>query len=370
MSKNPHRQAAFTLTELLVAISIAAMISAMSLTAMYSAQQSANEGRTRSIVTKVNELLLQQWADVETRRLAYQPILSPRPPDPRFDPNLVPRQRLYYQRQLMRLEFPERKSDLLPPREYSLPRARWEPSTRLQTARYKGYLRTLARLYPSAVDLNDILTNSWSAPNQHSECLYLILSSTRIDDGNALDFFAESEIGDTDGDGMKEILDSWGNPIVFLRWAPGHLEAGGIAESIQSGDWTVEPDGFDPLKADYMWNDNKWIIKPYQLYPLVLSAGRDGEYDILFDFDVISGDPNDAVVYSNELSDTSGSQYGGFTGNNPYVVRCFSNPSRGLPDNDCGISDITEFFNKAVMIGMSTGVGADDNISNQQAQVR
>ena len=29
--------------------------------------------------------------------------------------------------------------------------------------------------------------------------------------------------GDTDEDGMKEILDAWGEPIVFLRWAPGYV---------------------------------------------------------------------------------------------------------------------------------------------------
>lgn len=358
VSKHLHRHSAFTLTELLVAISIAAMLSAMTLTAMYSATQAANESRSRSIVNKVNELLLQQWAEVETRRLAYK-----------VNRDFATRQRLFYTRQLMRIEFPERKSDLLLP---------LQPTQ--MTARYKGYLQSLARLYPENGPFNshgDIVAaivagpnSQWTPQNQHAECLYLILASTRIDDGNALDFFAESEIGDVDGDGMKEILDSWGNPVAFLRWAPGHLEASGIAESTQSGDWVTDPDGFDPLKADYMWNDNDWVIKPYQLYPLVVSAGRDEIYDILFDFDVVSGDSADAVVYRNELSDTSGGPASFLTGNNPFVVRCRSNPSQGLPDNDCGIADISEFFDKALMLGMQIGSGADDNISNQQSQVR
>jgi prepilin-type N-terminal cleavage/methylation domain-containing protein len=358
VSKHLHRHSAFTLTELLVAISIAAMLSAMTLTAMYSATQAANESRSRSIVNKVNELLLQQWADVETRRLAYT-----------VNRNFATRQRLFYTRQLMRIEFPERKSDLLLP---------LQPTQ--MTARYKGYLQSLARIYNNAGPFNshgDIVAaivagpnSPWTPQNQHAECLYLILASTRIDDGNALDFFAESEIGDVDGDGMKEILDSWGNPVAFLRWAPGHLEASGIAESTQSGDWVTDPDGFDPLKADYMWNDNDWVIKPYQLYPLVVSAGRDEQYDILFDFDEVSGDSDDAVVYRKEMSDTSGGSASFLSGNNPFVVRCRSNPSRGLPDNDCGIADISEFFDKALMLGMQIGSGADDNISNQQSQVR
>ena len=44
---------------------------------------------------------------------------------------------------------------------------------------------------------------------------------------------------DTDGDGMKEILDAWGNPIEFLRWAPG------LRSLIQDGD-PAHADPFDP----------------------------------------------------------------------------------------------------------------------------
>ena len=33
--------------------------------------------------------------------------------------------------------------------------------------------------------------------------------------------FSGSEIADVDGDGWKMFIDGWGNPIGFLRWAPG-----------------------------------------------------------------------------------------------------------------------------------------------------
>ena len=46
-------------------------------------------------------------------------------------------------------------------------------------------------------------------------------------DKNALDFFMPDEIGDMDEDGMKEILDGWGTPIEFLRWAPGYSQRPG-----------------------------------------------------------------------------------------------------------------------------------------------
>jgi hypothetical protein len=41
--------------------------------------------------------------------------------------------------------------------------------------------------------------------------------------GNGLDFLHENEIGDTDGDGMLEILDAWGTPLTYIRWPAGFV---------------------------------------------------------------------------------------------------------------------------------------------------
>jgi hypothetical protein len=370
----PHR-ASFTLVELLVALSVAAMLSAMTLTAMWSARQAAAEARTRSIVTKVNELLLMQWSEVESRRLAYV-----------VTPIVATRQRLFYLRQMMRIEFPDRKSDLLAP---------FAPSQR--TARYRGYLRTLAQVYnlPSTTSENAIINrvilqgDLWTPQLQHAECLFLILASTRIDDGNALDYFSDTEVGDTDGDGMREILDAWGNPIFYLRWAPGYVSELGFPEATQTADWTVAPDGFDPLHVDVHWNDTdnlEHFIKPYQLYPLVVSAGRDGAFDIVFDFDNVldwSSTRGAPVIYSAERSNPADP----LTANNPYVMKCRANISNSVPTDSCGMStgsSIRANYSRIFMIGMPSDTNAshflgdpesplidnfEDNISNQQSQV-
>src|SRR5438046_3713851 len=68
------------------------------------------------------------------------------------------------------------------------------------------------------------LSAAWTEQNQGSECLYLILSTMRDGDKSALDYFDATEIGDTDNDGMKEILDGWGTPIEFIRWPAGYAE--------------------------------------------------------------------------------------------------------------------------------------------------
>jgi hypothetical protein len=135
----------------------------------------------------------------------------------------------------------------------------------------------------------------------------MIIASMQDISGNAIDFLHEGEIGDTDGDGLPEILDAWGNPIAFIRWAPGFLEhpgkdfTFGTADDIPSysnlqvADPAGSPDPFDPLKIDKRPNPPTWPavkIDPagtgtaeyqfnFALYPLIFSAGPDGLIDII-----------------------------------------------------------------------------------------
>ena len=56
------------------------------------------------------------------------------------------------------------------------------------------------------------------ADHQQAKCLYLWVM-TAIPEAKTM--FSGSEIADVDGDGWKMFIDGWGNPIGFLRWAPG-----------------------------------------------------------------------------------------------------------------------------------------------------
>ena len=64
---------------------------------------------------------------------------------------------------------------------------------------------------------------------------------------------------------MPEILDAWGNPIEFLRWAPGFVSP------MQEGNVATQPDPFDPFKL---------YPTHFSLVPLIYSAGQDRKYDI------------------------------------------------------------------------------------------
>mgnify|MGYP000982551294 CR=1 FL=1 len=79
--------------------------------------------------------------------------------------------------------------------------------------------------------------NNHTHNTARSETLYAFL----IESPGALvtrDSFKASEVGDTDGDGLPEFLDGWGNPIRFYRW-PTHYHS-----DLQRG---INPEGFDGI---------------------------------------------------------------------------------------------------------------------------
>ena len=227
----------FTLLEMLIVIAIIAIVAAMVAMALAGAAEQARADRTRAIINKLDALIGERWESYRTRAV---PIRVP-PTDPRTAAAI----RLNAMRELMRMELPDRITDVTSA-AVILPSP---PSL------WRGYRR---KALPG-----------WSASHQGAECLYMILSAMKDGDKSALDYFTSDEIGDVDEDGMKEILDGWGNPIEFLRWAPGYHTA---PVTMQVNDPAKAPDPFDPVKVD--------TRGAYALRPLIFSAGRDKEYDV------------------------------------------------------------------------------------------
>lgn len=349
------RRPSFTLAELLIVMSIMAIMASAVLFALYGVMEDAREARTRAQVAKIHELLMVKWESYRTRPMPAKNVND-------ADPLAVARTRLLILRELMRMELPDRKTDLEDG-------PRYQP----QPALWRAYRRKVDKML-AAQALKDGRSswswNDWSEQTyQGAECLYLILSMMQDGDTNALGFFAENEIGDVDGDGMFEILDGWGRPIEFLRWAPGftHLPgrdgAWGHALEDDDGNKAIDdyrergypgvtgatspldipsddepisdiqryepltspvPDPFDPLKVDYrFWNSAfDEYDRPFALYPLVYSAGRDKGYDLFVD------DANVPIRYTNTtLNIVSGnSSVNILWANDPYYVHTIGTP--------------------------------------------
>ena len=278
-----NKRQGMTLIELLVVLGIIVTIAGMLLFMLNGAREESRRLRTVAQVRRVNQVIAERWEELQ-----LQPINVKRKSDqfgPGYDdlPNLGLKKifRLNAARERLRLEFPDRVSDVMP-----LPLENRRRREYCQSSSAMAEIQRRVELLCGTNDWNLIYNVSspgdslWSLSHQGAECLYLILSSIYDDEGSALRFFSPSEIGDKDNDNIPEIWDAWGNPIQFLRWAPG------FPSPIQSQNPLESPDPFDPYLADKLIRDSEDPIQEtYLLYPLVVSAGSDGSYDLAFDFE-------------------------------------------------------------------------------------
>ena len=274
----------FTLVELLVTISIIGLLASFVLFAMAGAQESAKRDRTRAQIARIDALLSEKWESYATRRVTpfvrrYQPHTDGpmgnngqeiRRGDPRFRTASTVA-RVDGIRELMRMELPARKSDLL------LPAVVLRESPFLTRAYLSKAAKMLAKQKGSPLNGPSEIDSRWSTTHQGAECLYLILSQMIDEESSALRYFYDTEIGDVDADGMPEILDAWGSPIAFLRWAPGfgwndtsNPPIAYLAGAIQDRE---SKDAFDPAGV-YA------VQGTFAMYPLVFSAGPDRLYEI------------------------------------------------------------------------------------------
>lgn len=291
-ARSKRRRAGFTLVELLVVIAIIALLSSSVMFAMYGMIEEARVDRTRAQIAKINDLIATRWESYRTRVVPLRIA-------PGTDPGVAARMRLAAIRELMRMELPDRITDVTDTPSLLYPNATnvyagapaqavsiSPPAVWRNYRRRAGYQWNLpaTNTWPQSV-LGG--SSTWTPENQQAECLYMILATSHEGDESGLDFFAPSEIGDTDGDGMPEILDGWGRPIMWIRWPAGFVSdrqpasdpTFTQADAIGSG-----PDPFDPLRVDPRWTDADPAAgrrnDPFLQFPLIYSAGADGVYEI------------------------------------------------------------------------------------------
>jgi prepilin-type N-terminal cleavage/methylation domain-containing protein len=290
-----RRLVGFTLIELLVVMAIIALLSAALLVALTELQASTKKGRCQQQIKKIDQLIMRHWNQLLHKPLAIQ-FNSLGPTPSQLNINARKLQILIARRELMRLEMPDRITDIT-------------DNPVVFPGGFQMQLPATTATFRRKVAYNATIGNTWNEQNQGAECLYLILSVMQDRDSSALDFFFPGEIGDTDSDGMPEILDGFGQPIGFLRWAPGISARTGIdlrwglAGNDDDGDGTDDngseagygddyrsrsdiqkvnaadsPDATDMGAADYRLFDTNPSNDPFNLFPLIMSAGRDGSF--------------------------------------------------------------------------------------------
>jgi len=221
---------AFTLLELLIVISIIALLMTMSLSVMFGLLSQAEEEATITTVRKV-DALLQQRIEAFNRAftgnrkqaavanigvvLANQNIFGVRDDV----------KEILAKKALFRFEFPQRIAERLlfgDPDTIvagipdSIFRAVAAPTARQQ-------LVNEGNSTPSDNEIRNRVISNWARhrPETESAALlhFTLLASGSFGVGSVDgDRFTAQEVADTDGDGLPEFIDAWGNPLRFYRW--------------------------------------------------------------------------------------------------------------------------------------------------------
>lgn len=323
----------FTLVELLVVVTLMSLLSGMMSIALSSARQDARIKRAEAEVRTISTILQQKINDIN---LAPVPILG----NTIGAANSIEinRVNMLARRDLMRMSLPQCRADLIyPPArlQFGLTTGAAssvkieQPSEWAQMRRVAGFtnpsgvqvefassvtpfslpgtdsiglyngsgaLRTaLGALNGYVIDLTTapwpetntpLAGETWTRDFESAECLYLILASTRVFGDRALDQLNPRSIANLDGDAIPEIVDPWGNPYEFIRDPVGR-----VYREVKTTPLPTEPhpagaDATDYLRTDFRFQNNDGtdvttlLDDPFKIYPLLISAGPDGNFGL------------------------------------------------------------------------------------------
>lgn len=299
------KRRAFTLVELLVSITIMALLSSIALFALARVNESAKRDKTIATISKLNSLIMAKYESYRTRRLPITAFgaepFSDTNGDGKYEfgepftdlngngkrdvyPVVCPiaqgisiaSYRVDAMRDFIRMEMPERFSDIdMPPITKTIIGGSIVIAPPALQVKYQAAIPAFAARNPN------------SEISESAKCLYLIITKA-IDDPDAISQFSDDEIAIDPTDKMRYFVDGWGNQILFLRWGPG------FTSPLQSDPTNAAShDPFDPMgvyktaatpggDAIHFYDPKFPTGNKPPLYPLIYSsAGASMAFDSL-----------------------------------------------------------------------------------------
>ena len=279
------RKNGFTLVELLLVISIIGILTGVSVTVVRQAYHTARVSKTNVTLAKLDRVIMDMYADYENRRV----------PSPNFGGSsleaatVTQAARLWFLRDMIRMEMPCYRVEIeAPPAKFS-----FQYLNQAGTPQTTGFTSVadspLRQLYYREIQKSN-------GNYEPAKCLYLVVM---YGNPEVRELFTDGEIA-TDDDGLSYFVDGWGNPIYFLRWAPGLALSERQPNVGNWGDATEKaavaeryPDPLDPTEvggtvlptSDFA--NGQWVIDlvtpqhGWTLLPVVMSSG--GVREEIFD---------------------------------------------------------------------------------------
>lgn len=276
----------FTLVELLAVVAIIAVLVGMAAVAFFPTIGAQNARTTKIMMLKIEKPLADQWAGALKK--ANQTAV---PPQVLAMANGLPEvAKAIWVKLQMRAEFPMTYDEVYRP--WALyPGPGWVPINSAVDQSYSYYRKALNRSGPV-----------FQAPNPDSESAALLLLALQkprdVPAINVEESLGLTAIRDTDNDGLKEIVDTYGRPIQFFRWATSNPDLDNLNTTAAS------PARLDRDKEDtaHALMDTRWHAsnlpavrlfqrichnirnaadtapQSYYTQPTIVSAGKDGDF--------------------------------------------------------------------------------------------
>jgi prepilin-type N-terminal cleavage/methylation domain-containing protein len=281
-SPPPCSPTAFTLVELMVVLVIIAMLSSLTLMGLAGVRGRGKVAKTKSTIRKLDDCVSEILASYVDRRTQVDQAASsvwyacyrdaagfhgPKLPQQNWPAPVTneravqlafARTRLYQARQCQIFEMPDCWDDVpnVNPKNPI-------PVDAIPLHARRDIIAAFSSKGTALQKLADEKSEKIGREHGPAECLFMIVASS-LYGASELEHFRSDEVADTDGDGAPEFIDSWGNPLLFLRWAPGFVSM--RQPAVAGPPLPADRDPLDPLGVDPTTR---------RLYPLIVSGGPD-----------------------------------------------------------------------------------------------